>query len=181
MAAPKAFGFDKRSDADCHLLTRLASAEFVLNDLWYNPWTSAHICLPLHVSIHFFFSHTHILHAWWVAPVAWASGPPVPSQDRSGYIEAAELRQALPLMGEEARGVSGGDAPHQVAMSQNKTTRIWTAGFSLCFHLPGFYFGYLFLTHTQVARWRFFLCVFVGRPDIQFLSLLFLVEFKPTS
>ena len=25
-----------------------------------------------------------------------------------------------------------------------------TAGFSLCFHLPGFHFGYLFLTHTHL-------------------------------
>ena len=26
-----------------------------------------------------------------------------------------------------------------------------TAGFSPCFHLPGFYFEYLFLTHTQIT------------------------------
>ena len=26
-----------------------------------------------------------------------------------------------------------------------------TAGFGPFFHLPGFYFGYLFLTHTQMA------------------------------
>ena len=27
-------------------------------------------------------------------------------------------------------------------MGQNQTTRIWTAGFSPCFHLPGIHFGY---------------------------------------
>ena len=38
-----------------------------------------------------------------------------------------------------------------VGMSQNQTTRNWTAGFSLCFHLPGLYFGVpLFGPHTLV-------------------------------
>ena len=34
-------------------------------------------------------------------------------------------------------------------MGQNDFTRNWTAGFSPRFHLPGFHFGYLFLTHSQ--------------------------------
>ena len=33
----------------------------------------------------------------------------------------------------------------------NETTRNWTAGFSPCFHLPGFYSGYLFLTHCHTC------------------------------
>ena len=40
-------------------------------------------------------------------------------------------------------------------MGQNETTRNWTAGFGPCFHLPGFHFGYICLTHTQMERPRF--------------------------
>ena len=29
-----------------------------------------------------------------------------------------------------------------------------TAGFSPCFHLPGFHFGYIFLTHSQIRKWH---------------------------
>ena len=39
----------------------------------------------------------------------------------------------------------------QLGMGQNETTRNWTAGFGPCFHLPGFHFGHLFLTHCQLA------------------------------
>ena len=50
-----------------------------------------------------------------------------------------------------------------------------TAGFSPCFHLPGFHFGYLFLTHSHVcvttasipatataARYYFYCCYTQG-------------------
>ena len=33
-----------------------------------------------------------------------------------------------------------------------------TAGFSLCFHLPGFRFGYLFLTNTHIVTHDWALC-----------------------
>ena len=38
-----------------------------------------------------------------------------------------------------------------LAVGQNLPTRNWTAGFSLCYHLPGFKFGYLFLTHGHLV------------------------------
>ena len=38
-----------------------------------------------------------------------------------------------------------------LGMGQNKLTRIWTAGFSLWFHLSGFHFGYAFLTHCHLV------------------------------
>ena len=34
---------------------------------------------------------------------------------------------------------------------ESKLNHQGTAGFSLCFDLPGFYFGYLFLTHTHMG------------------------------
>ena len=36
----------------------------------------------------------------------------------------------------------------------SKLSQEGTAGFSLWFHLPGFHFGYLFLTHSHMASWR---------------------------
>ena len=41
----------------------------------------------------------------------------------------------------------------QKGVGQNQTTRIWTAGLSSRFHLPGFHFGVtLFLTHSQMRH-----------------------------
>ena len=39
----------------------------------------------------------------------------------------------------------------EMGMGQNESTRMWTAGFSPCVHLPGFHSEYLFLTHSQIA------------------------------
>ena len=36
--------------------------------------------------------------------------------------------------------------PKHMGMGQNKAT-------SHCFHLPGFHFGHLFLTHTHISQW----------------------------
>ena len=57
---------------------------------------------------------------------------------------------------------------HRQGISAQRHSKIWgtsgygsklihqgTADFSPCFHLPGFHFGYLFLTHSQVKRDRF--------------------------
>ena len=38
-----------------------------------------------------------------------------------------------------------------MGVGQNKTTRNWTAGFCPWFQLPGFHFGYLFLTHSHIT------------------------------
>ena len=49
-------------------------------------------------------------------------------------------------------------APQRVpdmGMGQNEATRNWTAGFGPCFHLPGFHFGYPFLTHQPHGPSRF--------------------------
>ena len=37
-----------------------------------------------------------------------------------------------------------------VGMGQNLIIRVWAAGLSPCFHLPGFHFGYIFLNHSHV-------------------------------
>ena len=55
-----------------------------------------------------------------------------------------------------------------LAMGQN-SSRNRTAGFCPCFHLPGFHFGYLFLTHSQLRFLRLtdvprdIVCMFVLR------------------
>ena len=41
----------------------------------------------------------------------------------------------------------------RMGMGQNTTTRNRTAAFSLWFPLPGFHFGYAFLTHSQISPW----------------------------
>ena len=41
-----------------------------------------------------------------------------------------------------------------LGMGQNETTRTWTADVCLRFHLPGFHFGYLVLTHRHFSRER---------------------------
>ena len=38
--------------------------------------------------------------------------------------------------------------------SKCSAIRMWIAGVRPCFHLPGFNFEYLCLTHTQLANWQ---------------------------
>ena len=39
------------------------------------------------------------------------------------------------------------------ALGYGSKLRHQTAGFSPCFHLPGFHLGYLFLTHSHLCEW----------------------------
>ena len=49
------------------------------------------------------------------------------------------------------RMVCGFSSISHMGMGQNQNQQ-GTAGFSPCFHLPGFRFGYLFLTHSHMLR-----------------------------
>ena len=47
----------------------------------------------------------------------------------------------------------GGDMGVTLCGYGSKLNHQGTAGLSPCFHLPGFYIGCLFLTHTQGVTW----------------------------
>ena len=55
--------------------------------------------------------------------------------------------------------------------SKLNSTRIWTAGFSPCFHLPEFYFGYLFLIQIMKGASSAIrcpqVCIWIGTDSTQ--------------
>ena len=79
----------------------------------------------------------------------WASwrGPVAPRSSRAPAPRAGRNHPGSP-------DDCPGNRSH-TDMGQNYTTRNWTAGFSSCFHLPGFHFGvtqFLTYSHTILTK-----------------------------
>ena len=62
-------------------------------------------------------------------------------------------RWALPQI-QELRLIKRLVLKDDLSGDESKLNLQGTAGFSPCFHLPGFYFGYQFLTHTHLRAKR---------------------------
>ena len=80
-----------------------------------------------------------------------APGPTAaPSRCNSHCPASSNGRQRSSRLGPRSNDpLLGSLKNEQMGMGQNESTRNWTACFSLWFHLPGFHFGYIILTHSQ--------------------------------
>ena len=65
----------------------------------------------------------------------------------------AHLHPLCDASGRMSKALTFGTSLHKLTGGYgSKLNHQGTAGFSPCFHLPGFHFGYIFLTHSQVTN-----------------------------